>query len=92
MSVSEDNMYILKSLTLNGTIACEVIFKWKAGLKEEMDTRLDLFLLSNGYRNSSNDNNDYYWEYAPVTAAKLVLLVTTAERLQLLEEFLLSKG
>ncbi|GJV55378.1 hypothetical protein Tco_1456383 [Tanacetum coccineum] len=65
MSVSEDNMYILKSLTLNGTIACEVIFKWKAGLKEEMDTRLDLFLLSNGYRNSSNDNNDYYWEYAP---------------------------
>ncbi|GKC91070.1 hypothetical protein Tco_1151719, partial [Tanacetum coccineum] len=46
-------------------ISYEVIFKWKAGLKEEIDTRLDLFLLSNGCRKSSDDNNDYYWEYAP---------------------------
>ncbi|GJX96996.1 hypothetical protein Tco_0352794 [Tanacetum coccineum] len=31
-------------------IACEVISKWKAGLKDDMDARLDVYVLSNGCR------------------------------------------
>ncbi|GKE22156.1 hypothetical protein Tco_1433668, partial [Tanacetum coccineum] len=36
-----------------------------AGLKEDMDVRSDVYVLSNGYRKSSDDSHDYYWEYAP---------------------------
>ncbi|GJV17801.1 hypothetical protein Tco_1363124 [Tanacetum coccineum] len=36
------------------------------GLKEEMDARSDVYVLSNGCKKSSNERNDYYWEYAPV--------------------------
>ncbi|GKE15363.1 hypothetical protein Tco_1422940, partial [Tanacetum coccineum] len=39
--------------------------KWKAGLKEDMDVRSDVYVLSNGCRKSSDDSHDYYWEYAP---------------------------
>ncbi|PWA78438.1 leucine-rich receptor-like protein kinase family protein [Artemisia annua] len=54
-----------ESLTFKDTVACEVISKWKSGLKEEMDTRSDVYLLSNGCRKSSDDSDDYYCEYTP---------------------------
>ncbi|GJX95681.1 hypothetical protein Tco_0351479 [Tanacetum coccineum] len=60
-----DKIYAYESLTFNNTVACEVISKWKAGLKEEMDAQLDAYVLSNGCRKSSDDRNDYYWEYTP---------------------------
>ncbi|GKC79728.1 hypothetical protein Tco_1130502, partial [Tanacetum coccineum] len=33
--------YAHESLTFNNTVACEVISKWKAGLKDDMDARSD---------------------------------------------------
>nr|GEV23663.1 zinc finger, CCHC-type [Tanacetum cinerariifolium] len=59
-----DKIYTHESLTLNDTVACEVIFKWKAGLKEDMYIRLDVYVLSNGCRKSSDDSHNYLWEYA----------------------------
>ncbi|GKB55801.1 hypothetical protein Tco_0911987 [Tanacetum coccineum] len=59
-----DKIYAHESLTFNDTVACEVISKWKVGLKKDMDVRLDVYVLSNGYRRSSVDNHDYYWEYS----------------------------
>ncbi|PWA89485.1 hypothetical protein CTI12_AA110370 [Artemisia annua] len=50
-----------ESLTFNDTVACEVIFKWKSRLKEDMDTRSDVYVLSNGCRKSSDDSDDYYY-------------------------------
>nr|GEY11396.1 zinc finger, CCHC-type [Tanacetum cinerariifolium] len=37
----------------------------EAGLKDDMDARSDVYVLSNGCRKCSDDNDDYYWEYAP---------------------------
>ncbi|PWA87821.1 WRKY7 [Artemisia annua] len=54
-----------ESLTFNDTVACEVISKWKSGLKEDMDIRSDVYVLSNGCRKSSDDSDDYYCEYTP---------------------------
>ncbi|GKF48092.1 hypothetical protein Tco_0141343, partial [Tanacetum coccineum] len=34
-------IYAHESLTFNNTIACEVISKWKAGLKDDVDARSD---------------------------------------------------
>ncbi|GJV76438.1 hypothetical protein Tco_1508022 [Tanacetum coccineum] len=62
---SVDKIYAHESLTFNDTVACEVISKWKARLKEDMDVRSDVYVLSNGYRKSSDNSYDYYWEYAP---------------------------
>ncbi|GJW85726.1 hypothetical protein Tco_0158871, partial [Tanacetum coccineum] len=45
--------------------ACEVISKWKAGLKDDMDARSDVYVLSNGCKKCSDDNDGYYWEYTP---------------------------
>ncbi|GJS43524.1 hypothetical protein Tco_0568567 [Tanacetum coccineum] len=58
-------IYAHESLTFNGTIAYEVISKWKTGLKEERDAPSDVYVLNNGCKKSSEDKNDYYWEYAP---------------------------
>nr|GEV30190.1 zinc finger, CCHC-type [Tanacetum cinerariifolium] len=58
-------IYAHESLTFNDTVSCEVIFKWKTGLKEDMDARSDVYVLSNGCKKSTDDRNDYYWEYAP---------------------------
>nr|GEW10111.1 zinc finger, CCHC-type [Tanacetum cinerariifolium] len=52
-------------------VACEVIFKWISVMEEDMDTRSSTCMLSNGFRRSSDDNNIYYWKYAP---AKEVIL------------------
>ncbi|GJR00886.1 hypothetical protein Tco_0523870 [Tanacetum coccineum] len=58
--VAVEKLYAHESLTFNDTVACEVISKWKAGLKDDMDTRSDVYVLSNGYKKCSDDNNGYY--------------------------------
>nr|GEX34684.1 zinc finger, CCHC-type [Tanacetum cinerariifolium] len=40
-------IYAHKSLNFNDKVICEVIFKWKTGLKEEIDARSDVYVLSN---------------------------------------------
>ncbi|GKA58737.1 hypothetical protein Tco_0758050 [Tanacetum coccineum] len=45
-----EKIYVHESLTFNNTFACEVISKWKAGLKEDMDVRLDVYVISNSCR------------------------------------------
>ncbi|GJU21297.1 hypothetical protein Tco_1154639 [Tanacetum coccineum] len=42
-----EKIYAHESLTFNNTIACEVISKWKAGLKDDMDAQSDVYVLSN---------------------------------------------
>ncbi|GJR26601.1 hypothetical protein Tco_1102833, partial [Tanacetum coccineum] len=59
------NIYAHELLTFNNTVACEVISKWKAGLKDDMDARSDVYVLSNGCTKCSDDSDDYYWEYTP---------------------------
>ncbi|GKE26374.1 hypothetical protein Tco_1441758, partial [Tanacetum coccineum] len=54
-----------ESLIFNDTCTCEVISKWNVGLKEDMDARLNVYVLSNGCKESSDYSNDYYWEYTP---------------------------
>ncbi|GJS42724.1 hypothetical protein Tco_0567767 [Tanacetum coccineum] len=58
-----DKIYAHESLTFNNTIACEVISKWKVRLKDDMDTRSDVYVLNNGCRKCSDDIEGYYWEY-----------------------------
>ncbi|GJX98967.1 zinc finger, CCHC-type containing protein [Tanacetum coccineum] len=60
-----EKIYPHESLTFNNTVACEVISQCKAGLKNDMDARSDVYVLSNGCRKSNDDSHDYYWEYAP---------------------------
>ncbi|GJR52009.1 zinc finger, CCHC-type containing protein [Tanacetum coccineum] len=53
----EDHTF--EGATLNtGTI--QVISKWNARLKEDMDARSHVYVLSNGCKESSDDINDYY--------------------------------
>nr|GEV18281.1 pyruvate kinase [Tanacetum cinerariifolium] len=42
-----EKIYAHESLTFNNTVSCEVISKWKVGLKEDMDARSDVYVLSN---------------------------------------------
>ncbi|GJZ66911.1 hypothetical protein Tco_0630151 [Tanacetum coccineum] len=60
-----DKIYAHESLTFNNTVACDVISKWKAGLKDDIDAQSNVYVLSNGCKESSDDINDYYWEYTP---------------------------
>ncbi|GJR88772.1 zinc finger, CCHC-type containing protein [Tanacetum coccineum] len=60
-----DKIYAHESLTFNNTVACEVISKWKADLKDDMDARSDVYVLSNGCKKCSDDSDGYYWEYTP---------------------------
>nr|GEW40678.1 hypothetical protein [Tanacetum cinerariifolium] len=57
--------YAHESLTFNDIVSCEVISKWKTRLKKEMDAQSDVYVLNTGCKKSSDDRNDYYWEYAP---------------------------
>ncbi|GJY26469.1 hypothetical protein Tco_0401195 [Tanacetum coccineum] len=41
-------IYAHESLTFNNTVAYEVISKWKAGLKDDIDARSDVYVLNNG--------------------------------------------
>lgn len=70
-----EKIYAHESLTFNNTVACEVISKWKTGLKEEMDTRSDVCVLSNGCRKSSDDSHNYYWKYTPGMFIHLFLYI-----------------
>ncbi|GJS47804.1 hypothetical protein Tco_0597925 [Tanacetum coccineum] len=47
----------------------------KAGLKDDMDARSNVYVLSNGCRKSSDDSHDYYWEYAPGMFIHLFLYI-----------------
>ncbi|GJV24582.1 hypothetical protein Tco_1377277 [Tanacetum coccineum] len=58
-----EKIYAHESLTFNNTLACEVISKWKAGLKDDMDARSNVYVLSNDCKKCSNDRDGYYWEY-----------------------------
>ncbi|GJT35156.1 zinc finger, CCHC-type containing protein [Tanacetum coccineum] len=57
----------------HSAFASKVISKWKAGLKDDTDSRSDVYVLSNGCRKCSNDNNGYYWEYTSDKAKGNVL-------------------
>ncbi|GKA17419.1 reverse transcriptase domain-containing protein [Tanacetum coccineum] len=41
-----EKIYAHESLPFNNTVACEVISKWKAGLKDDMDARSDVTMSS----------------------------------------------
>ncbi|GJT27378.1 zinc finger, CCHC-type containing protein [Tanacetum coccineum] len=43
-----EKIYAHESLSFNNTVACEVISKWKARLKDDMDAQSDVYVLSNG--------------------------------------------
>ncbi|GJW67708.1 hypothetical protein Tco_0122132 [Tanacetum coccineum] len=58
-------IYAHESLTFNDTVTLEVISKWKARLKEDMDARSHVYVLSDGCRKSSDDSKGYYWVYTP---------------------------
>nr|GEU64211.1 hypothetical protein [Tanacetum cinerariifolium] len=60
-----EKSYAHESLTFNNTVACEVIFKWKVRLKDDMDARSDVYVLSNGCRKCSDDSDGYSWGYTP---------------------------
>ncbi|GKC92997.1 hypothetical protein Tco_1158439, partial [Tanacetum coccineum] len=60
-----EKIYANESLAFNDTITCEVIFKWKTGLEEDMDAWSHVYVLNNGCRKSSDDVDGYYWEYTP---------------------------
>nr|GEV03934.1 retrovirus-related Pol polyprotein from transposon TNT 1-94 [Tanacetum cinerariifolium] len=64
--VEAKNIYAHESLTFNNTVACEVISKWKVGLKDDMDAQSDVYVLSNGCRKCSDDNNGISTRLGPV--------------------------
>ncbi|GKA48946.1 zinc finger, CCHC-type containing protein [Tanacetum coccineum] len=70
-----EKIYAHESLTFNNTVACEVISKWKTGLKDDMDARSDVYVLSNGCKKCSADNDVYYWEYTPGMFIHLFLYI-----------------
>ena len=57
--------YAHESLTFRDAVACEVISKRMAVMKEDMDTRSGMCMLSNSFRRSSDDSFIYYLNYAP---------------------------
>ncbi|GKC27156.1 hypothetical protein Tco_1034450 [Tanacetum coccineum] len=63
-----------ESLIFNDTCTCEVISKWNVGLKEDIDARSNVYVLSNG-KEGSDDSNDYYWEYTPIMFLHLFLYI-----------------
>nr|GEZ81951.1 zinc finger, CCHC-type [Tanacetum cinerariifolium] len=54
-------------------VAYEVISKWNAGLKEDMDARSVVYVLDNNCRKSSYDSEGYYWEHTPDEAKDNIL-------------------
>ncbi|GKF05602.1 hypothetical protein Tco_0036270, partial [Tanacetum coccineum] len=45
----------------NNTVACKVISKWKAGLKDDMDARSDVYMLINGCKKCNDDIDAEIW-------------------------------
>nr|GEU54134.1 zinc finger, CCHC-type [Tanacetum cinerariifolium] len=70
-----DKIYAYESLTFNDTVACEVISKWKDRLKEDMDVQSNVYVLNNGCRKCSDDNDGYYEEYTPGMFIHLFLYI-----------------
>ncbi|GKE31244.1 retrovirus-related pol polyprotein from transposon TNT 1-94 [Tanacetum coccineum] len=70
-----EKIYAHESLTFNNTVACEMISKWKTGLKDDMDARSDVYVLSNGCKKCSDDSCVYYRSYAPGEYIYLLLYV-----------------
>nr|GEW00458.1 zinc finger, CCHC-type [Tanacetum cinerariifolium] len=70
-----EKIYAHESLTFNNTVACEVIFKWKAELKDDMDARSYVYVLSNGCKKCSDDIDGYYWGYTPGMFIHLFLYI-----------------
>ncbi|GJY36282.1 zinc finger, CCHC-type containing protein [Tanacetum coccineum] len=60
-----EKIYVHESLTFNNIVACEVISKWKAGLKDDMDARSDIYVLNNSCKKCIDDSDGYYWESTP---------------------------
>ncbi|GJY76089.1 hypothetical protein Tco_0481205 [Tanacetum coccineum] len=54
-------IYAHESLTFNNTVACEVISKWKAGLKDDIDAQSYVYVLSNSYKKCSDDGDAEIW-------------------------------
>nr|GEW06933.1 zinc finger, CCHC-type [Tanacetum cinerariifolium] len=48
---------------------------FQAGLKKDMDARSDVYVLSNGCRKCSDDNDGYYWGYTPSMFIHLFLYI-----------------
>ncbi|GKE69535.1 hypothetical protein Tco_1527607 [Tanacetum coccineum] len=53
-----DKIYAHESLTFNKIVACEVISKWKIGLKDDMDAQSDVYMLNNGCKKCSDDSDE----------------------------------
>nr|GEZ26787.1 zinc finger, CCHC-type [Tanacetum cinerariifolium] len=70
-----EKIYTHESLTFNNTVSCEIISKWKAGLKDDMDAQSDVYVLINSYRKCSDDIDGYYWEYTPGMFIHLFLYI-----------------
>ncbi|GKA52551.1 hypothetical protein Tco_0745866 [Tanacetum coccineum] len=70
-----EKIYAHESFTFNNTVACEMISKWKTGLKDDMDARLDVYVLSKGCKKCSDDSDVYYWEYTPGMFLHLFLYI-----------------
>ncbi|GJT43310.1 hypothetical protein Tco_0952025 [Tanacetum coccineum] len=84
-----EKIYAHESLTFNDTVACEVISKWKAGLKDDMDARSDVYVLSNGCKKCSDDSDGYYWESTP---AAYMTLTDAAKEAILLKRLTIESG
>nr|GEW95435.1 basic 7S globulin 2-like [Tanacetum cinerariifolium] len=54
-----EKIYAHESPTFNNTVSCKVISKWKAGMEDDMDAWLDVYVLSNSCRKCSDDNNGF---------------------------------
>ncbi|GJY90639.1 hypothetical protein Tco_0505835, partial [Tanacetum coccineum] len=65
MRTRKKNIVKLNSIVNDLKIRNVTISKWKAELKDDMNARSDVYVLSNGCRKCSDDNNVYYWEYTP---------------------------
>ncbi|GJW73517.1 hypothetical protein Tco_0132887 [Tanacetum coccineum] len=78
-----EKIYAHESLTFNNTVACEVISKWKAGLKDDMDARSDVYVLSNDCKKCGDDSDGYYWESTPGYGEVAVLASNIPEMYEL---------
>ncbi|GJX97645.1 hypothetical protein Tco_0353443 [Tanacetum coccineum] len=71
-----EKIYAHESFTFNNTVACEVISKWKVGLKDDMDARSYVYVFSNGCKKCSDDSDGYYWESTPVGSQEYQMVCT----------------
>ncbi|GJY11933.1 hypothetical protein Tco_0381242 [Tanacetum coccineum] len=72
---SVDRYIAISFLSVHNTVACEVIFKRETGLKDDMDARSDVYVLSNGCKKCSDDSDGYYWGYTPGMFIHLFLYI-----------------